>query len=107
MEKAMKRALLAAAMMAALLPASVRAEDSCADRDKIVAKLGSEYNETAGSRGLTHKGAVLEIFTSREGSWTIIVTTPTAGIGLRSCLVAHGESWESLPLQLAQGGETS
>lgn len=103
----MKRALLAAAMMAALLPASVRAEDSCDDREKIVEKLASEYKETAGSRGLTHAGTVLEIFTSREGSWTIIVTSPTAGIGLKSCLVAHGESWESLPLQLAQGGQTS
>ena len=62
----MKRALLAAAMMAALVPASVRAEDTCDDREKIVAKLASEYKETAGSRGLTHAGTVLEIFTSRD-----------------------------------------
>ena len=64
----MKRALLAAAVMAALVPASVRAEHSCADSDKIFAKLDSEYNETAGVRGLTHEGAVLENFMSREGS---------------------------------------
>ena len=42
--------------------------------------------------GLTDKGAVLEVFASKNGSWTFLVTMPS---GL-TCVVASGQSWESL-----------
>ena len=41
--------------------------------------------------GLTDKGAVLEVFAPKKGSWTFLITMPD---GL-TCVVASGESWES------------
>ena len=79
----------------------------CADRDTIVAKLRTDYSETAGSRGLTTGGGVIEIFSSPQGSWTILLTMPGVGGSLVTCLVAHGESWETLPANLKAGGRSS
>jgi hypothetical protein len=45
--------------------------------------------------GLANNGTMLEIATSGEGSWTILVTRPD-GV---SCVVATGEAWERVPLQ--------
>ena len=42
--------------------------------------------------GLTDKGAVLEEYASKTGSWTFLVTMPS---GL-TCVVASGQSWEFL-----------
>ena len=42
------------------------------------------------------KGAVLEVFASKKGSWTFLITMPN---GL-TCVVASGQSWETLaPVQ--------
>ena len=43
--------------------------------------------------GLSAEGSVLEILASDTGSWTLIVTRPS-GV---SCVVAHGQGWESMP----------
>ena len=47
--------------------------------------------------GLARNGTVIEVFTSVEGTWTIIMTQP---VGI-SCLVASGNYWESLPKPIA------
>lgn len=80
---------------------SSSAPRGCTDRDAIIDKLDIEYGETLEGKGHTYSGGILEIFRSAEGSWTIIVTTPGIGGDLQSCLLAHGESWESLPARLA------
>ena len=41
--------------------------------------------------GLTANGGLLEVVASKDGSWTIIVTTPNG----MSCGVASGMSWEN------------
>ena len=67
---------------------------NCAPREAVIERLASGYGETRQSIGLGSQGAVVEIFASTEtGSWTITVTTPNG----TTCLVAAGESWESLP----------
>ena len=43
-------------------------------------------------------GSVLELLTSRGGSWTILVTAPDG----TTCLMATGENWENIP-KLALG----
>ena len=103
----MMRTALFIAFLSLALSGAARADSACSDRKSIVDKLATEYRETAGGRGFTYKGGILEIFTSREGSWTIIVTKPGAGISLVSCLLAHGESWESLPDQLTKSASSS
>lgn len=65
----------------------------CGDRGKVVASLEKGYSEAPSSMGLASNGAVIEIFTSAKGTFTIVMTQPS---GL-SCLMAAGESWEDLP----------
>jgi hypothetical protein len=64
----------------------------CDNRDLIVQRLGTSYEEVAQSVGLDSNGNVLEIFVSPEGTWTALVTNPK-GV---ACIVAAGEAWEQL-----------
>ena len=43
--------------------------------------------------GVASNGAVVEVFASAHGSWTIIMTYPTG----MSCMMAAGDNWEILP----------
>lgn len=67
----------------------------CTERSAVVSQLSSEYSERPVAMGIANNGGVLEILSSRAGqSWTIILTMPN-GV---TCMVAAGESWESLPV---------
>ena len=70
----------------------VVAQQVCGERDKFTNKLENTYAEHPIAMGLTEKGAVLEVFASRHGSWTFLITLPS---GL-TCVVASGQSWETL-----------
>lgn len=66
---------------------------ACAERAVIVGQLQNRYGETRQSIDRTKDDAVLEVFASpQSGSWTILVTLPDG----RACLVASGQSWETL-----------
>ena len=68
------------------------AQQACGERAKFMNKLEEVFAERPIAMGLTEKGAVLEVFASQQGSWTFLITMPS---GL-SCVVASGQSWESL-----------
>ena len=78
-------------------PASAQAVVPCGQRTEIIQQLNNKYLENPISMGLTSEGAVIEIFASKDRTFTIIVTQPT-GI---SCLVASGGNWENLNTALA------
>jgi len=78
------------------LPAS--AQTVCGERNDFLSHLSRQYHEAPAAMGLVSNGALLEILTSKKGSWTVIVTRPDG----TSCVVAAGESWEELP-KLAAG----
>ena len=42
--------------------------------------------------GLSTDGGLIEIYSSEDGTWTILITRPS-GV---ACLVAAGDSWEEL-----------
>ncbi len=88
--------LTATVLSAGLLlsAAGADAQQVCLPREQIVAQLGHDYDETAIGRGVV-RGAesMVELFASKGGSWTIVVTTTTG----TSCLVASGQSWSALP----------
>jgi len=95
----MKRIL---AILGALITLSVfpimfsmpaEAQPVCGTHGSVVDNLKKGYSETPASMGVTNGGAVIEVFTSEEGTWTLVITQPN---GL-SCLIASGENWESLP----------
>ena len=68
------------------------AQQICGERAKFKNKLEQSYAERPVAMGLTNKGAVLEVFASKHGTWTFLITMPS---GL-TCVVASGESWETL-----------
>ena len=70
----------------ALQAAPTNAQIVCGERDKFVGMLGKNHAEQPISMGITSTGAVIELLTSPEGSWTILITTPE-GANL------HGGQW--------------
>ncbi|WP_173933650.1 hypothetical protein [Chelativorans sp. Marseille-P2723] len=74
--------------------------DVCAPRDDLVAQLGSQYNEDQKAVGLLGEQAVMEVFASEQGSWTILTTD----IHGTSCIVAAGEGWDDNFATLAGQG---
>ncbi len=93
-------AILGAAFIA-LFATPVGAQTVCGERAKFIEMLGTKYLEEPVSMGLTSTGAVIEVFTSPKGSWSILLTYPTGS----TCMVAAGDKWEALPLPVA--GEMS
>ncbi len=73
----------------------------CGERTEITKSLGMKYHEKLVASGLADAGSMIEIFASRKGTWTMIVTSPNG----RSCYMASGENWEAMP-RLAQGTKT-
>lgn len=86
-----------------LAAARVEAQQArnCAPRDVVVERLAGHYGETRRSMGLGSNNAVIEVFASDDtGSWTITVTLPS-GV---TCLVASGQSYETLAEALPPSG---
>jgi len=62
----------------------------CAPRDDLVSQLDAQFQESQKAVGLLGEQAVMEVFASDQGTWTIL-TTDTNGT---SCIVAAGEGWD-------------
>jgi hypothetical protein len=71
-------------------PLATSQTNVCAPRDDLVAQLGSQYNENQRALGLLGEQAVMEVFASDQGSWTILTTD----VNGTSCIVAAGEGWD-------------
>lgn len=84
--------LTASAVAGAFMVSSAATSDPvCGDRDEIVKTLQSHFNEQPQAIGVVDQNAVIEVFVSDRGTWTILAT----GTDGNSCLVSSGESWES------------
>ena len=89
----MYRALFATAFFAATLSLSTTGAEAakrvCAERAKLTKFLSTKYSEQARSVGVADSGsAVVEIFTSDKGSWTLLMTTANG----KSCIIGAGHS---------------
>ncbi len=70
------------------------AKSTCESRSAVLKFLSSRYLEAPVAMGVATDGGLVEVLSSGPGStFTIIVTMPN---GL-TCMVAAGDSWESLP----------
>ncbi len=76
-------------------PPEVQAQAVCGEHSEVVSKLEKGHSEKPVSMGLASNGAVIEVFASESGTFTIIMTLPTG----MSCLMAAGEDWQELPKQ--------
>jgi hypothetical protein len=93
-------AILAALVIASSLAApTALAQSVCGSHKTVADALAKRYAETPISMGVTIGGAVVEIYASPEGTWTLLITQPN-GV---TCLIAAGKDWENLP-RLAKGG---
>ena len=54
--------------------------------------LSRQHNEQRTGLGVTNGNAVMQLFTSPKGSWTLILTLP----GGPSCIAGAGENWQGL-----------
>ena len=89
----LKFAFLTVVMSMAAAPAIAQQQQNCGARDTVVDRLSSKYGESRQSIGMAPKGRVVEVYASPDtGTWTITVTMPN-GV---TCLVASGQSYESL-----------
>jgi hypothetical protein len=98
---AQTRSLSLVAALAAISLASIagiaEAAPQCSSHDKIVDALGNKYKETRRVMGVVNSKAVMEIFMSPQGTWTMVITD-TRGI---SCVTAAGEEWQDVPVAVA------
>lgn len=102
MKGILKTTGLALALLLAAEATSAQIQRHCAPRDTVVERLAQGYGETRQSVGLGRDNSLVEVYASEEsGSWTITVTTP-AGL---TCLVASGQSFETLAENLPMTGK--
>ncbi|MCP4317399.1 MAG: hypothetical protein GY789_15635 [Hyphomicrobiales bacterium] len=89
-------------MASALLAVSTQAQAAgltCGNRTKLLKALNEKYKESPRALGLSASGkAVFEVYTSKTGTWTIVMTT-TTGV---TCIMAAGHSWEEA-IEVAEG----
>ncbi len=73
------------------------AQTACTTRSEVAERLAGDHAEAPVAAGLVASGAVIEVFTSSDGStWTIVLTGPEG----TTCLVATGEAWTTLPAKV-------
>ena len=82
------RLLLASACI--VVSQNAWAQQQCSQRSQVVEHLAKKYQEAQVAVGVTGKGALVEVLTTKDGNtWSILLTKPD-GV---SCLVASGEGW--------------
>ena len=89
-------ALVGGVLAATVMPAP--AQEFCAERAALVKSLSDKFEESPTALGQIDGSAVIEVFVSDKGSWTILAT----GTDGRSCVVSAGDGWE---INLAALGE--
>jgi len=97
------RRYTAAVLAAFLLPWPALGQAICVPRAALLAELESLHNEVPTARGLGPHSQVLEVLTSPEGTFTILITRPD-GI---TCAVASGRAWQNVAQPNQAPGEGS
>ena len=86
-----------AAIVVASLPAFASSAFAvpvqCAKHQQMVGLLSQKYSENPVAMGTVNSDRYMQLFVSRNGTWTILVTK-TDG---QACIVAAGNNWEKLP----------
>jgi hypothetical protein len=80
---------LAVVAMAANISVA-HAQPPCGDHRELVAHLAEKYRERQFAYGTVGNVAIMEVYVSEKGTWTVIMTDP----GGKSCIIAAGDGWE-------------
>ena len=71
----------------------------CAERTDMIKSLADQFKENPAAVGVINPNAVIEVFVSQDGSWTILAT----GTDGKSCVLSAGVGWESNVLAMGEG----
>lgn len=72
-------------------PAAAQMQMACGERAEVVRNLKDRFDETPAATGLLDN-AVVELFTSPAGSFTVVMTLPNG----KACLVFTGSDWSAV-----------
>lgn len=89
------RAITLAVALLVASPAAM-AQSVCSKHADFKKFLGEQHQEVVRAIGLAGTGTMVEIYVSKEGSWTLAATN-TEGV---TCMVMAGENFEMIPLPL-------
>ena len=70
-----------------------QATSVCGSRADFVKALTDKFQEQGKALAIAGQSNLLEIYTSKAGTWTILMTSPAG----RTCIIAAGNSWEDIP----------
>ncbi len=76
---------------------SANAAIQCGAHKRMVEVLANKYNEVPKAIGTVNEKRFMEVYVSKSGSWTILVTSADG----QSCIVAAGQDWEDVPHNLS------
>jgi len=82
---------MAGAAMALVSAFPARAQIVCGSHSDLVAGLAQAFQEKQVGYGVAGQTAVIEIYVSSSGTWTMLVTDVRG----RSCILAAGDGWEN------------
>ena len=86
--------LATAAFFMAASPILAQGQGNCHPRGSLIDYLQKEHGEIAVAHAVTQNRNLIELFVSRGGTWSLIVSHPT-GI---SCYISYGQGgWHSEP----------
>jgi len=69
----------------------------CGQQGDIKKILSERYKESQRAFGLVSDRGLVEVFTSENGTWSILMTSPTG----RTCVIAAGHTWQELDQALS------
>jgi hypothetical protein len=79
--------------------ATTTAANYCAERTDMIKSLAEQFKENPAAVGIINPSAVIEVFVSEDGSWTILAT----GTDGKSCVLSAGIGWETNVLAIGEG----
>ena len=68
----------------------------CGSHDTLTKSLNTKFKEARRVMGVVNAKAVMEIFMSPQGTWTVLVTD-TSGT---ACVIATGHDWQEVPIEM-------
>ena len=77
------------ALILALNASPASAQMACGKHTEVVTLLEANHQERRSAMGLSANGKLIELYTSTDGGWTLLVTTP----GGPTCLITAGRDW--------------
>jgi len=87
------------AALGAALAMPAQAQQLCGVHNDLVERLSAAFQERRVGYGVIGSEAVIEVFVSAGGTWTMLMTDVKG----RSCIVASGDGWENTLAVIAAG----